>query len=126
MARLAKITVEALINQLYSVFGAYPRPHDFAACECCMSADEKSVLLTKPLRELTADELTEYAADAFLTVGELLDFKYFLPRIFELAMHDEFLWPDAEVVMGKLSLAQWLEWPLEEQAVVSQLLKTKL
>jgi hypothetical protein len=118
--------VEALINQLYSIFARYTRPHDFPACDCCMSADEKSVMLTKPIRQLTADELGQYAADAFLTVGELPDFKYFLPRILELAVRSEFVWPDPEVVMGKLPLAQWYEWPTEEQVIVSELLKAKL
>jgi len=91
-----------------------------------MTADEKSTLLTKPLRKLSADELSGYAADAFFTVGEVSDFKYFLPRILELSVRDEFQWPDAEVVTRKLWLADWLDWPKEEHSVVSDLLKAKL
>ena len=117
--------MEHLINQLYIVFGKYPKPYDFEACECCISADEKNTLLTAPLRELTADQLGVYAADAFYTMGEVPDFNCFLPRIFELAVRDEFLWPDPEVVTRKLSLAQWLDWPAEEQGSVSDLLQVK-
>ena len=117
--------MEHLINQLYAVFAKYAKPFDFAACECCMSADEKAALLTTPLRELTADQLGGYSADVFFTMGEVPDFKYFLPRVLELAVKDEFLWPDPEVVTRKLSLAQWLDWPTEEQRAVSELLKTK-
>lgn len=117
--------MEHLINQLYAVFAKYPKPYDFAACECCMSPDEKRVLLTTPLRELTADQLGGYTADAFFTVGETPDFKYFLPRILELAVREEFLWPDPEVVTRKLTLADWLGWPTVEKDAISDLLKAK-
>jgi hypothetical protein len=95
------------------------------ACECCISADEKSTLLTTPLRELTDGQLGEYASSVFHTMGEVPDFKYFLPRIFELAVRDEFHWPSPEVVTSKLSLAHWLDWPAEEQVAVSDLLQAK-
>ena len=110
--------MEQLINRLYTAFAKYAKPCDFATCECCLSADEKTVLLTTPLRELRADQLSEYAADVFHTVGEVPDFKYFLPRILEVAVNDQFLWPDPEVVTRKLSLAQWRDWPTEEQNAV--------
>lgn len=117
--------MEQLINQMYMVFGKYAKPYDFAACECCLSPDEKMSLLAIPLRELTADQLSSYAADVFFTMGEVPDFKYFLPRVLELSVKDEFLWPEPEVVTRKLLLAQWCDWPAEEQIVIADLLKAK-
>ena len=58
-------------------------------------------------------------------MAEVLDFKYFLPRILEICVRDEFLWPDPEVVTRKLVLANWLDWPTEEQVAVTDLLKAK-
>jgi len=117
--------VKDLINHLYTVFARYPKPYDFAACECCTSDDEKTALLTPPLRELTADQLGRYASNAFFTMAEVSDFKYFLPRILELTVRDEFLWPDPEIVTRKLALAGWCDWPAEEQIAVSKVLKAK-
>lgn len=117
--------MEHLINQVYALFAKYGKPYDFAACECCLSPDEKTALLATALRELTADQLGGYAADVFFTMGEVPDFKYFLPRILELSVNDQFLWPDPEVVARKLTLAQWLNWPAEEQTVITELLKMK-
>ena len=117
--------MEQLINQLYRVFAKYEKPFDFAACEHCTSAEEKSDLLATSLRNLTGNQLGRYAANAFFTMAELSDFKYFLPRILELCVRDEFDWPDPEVVTRKLALGNWLDWPAEERRVVSDLLKTK-
>jgi hypothetical protein len=117
--------MEQLINEVYAVFSKYEKPYGFAACECCLSPEEKTALLATPLRELTADQLGGYAADVFFTMGEVSDFKYFLPRILELSVNDQFLWPDPEVVTRKLSLAQWCDWPTEEQTIITDLLKTK-
>jgi hypothetical protein len=110
------------IPYVYELFSRYARPRDFPACQCCVSKDEKHVLLSKTLRELSADDLSNYAADVFLTVGSEADFKYFLPRILELSVEKEFLWPDPEVVLGKLKLANWSSWPEKEQAAVLSLL----
>jgi len=119
------IRMKQLINQAYAVFAKYEKPSDLVACECCLSPDEKTVLLTTPLRDLSPEQLGGYAADVFYTMGEVPDFKYFLPRILELSVTDEFLWPDPEVVSRKLSLAQWGDWPTEEQSVITDVLKTK-
>lgn len=44
-------------------------------------------LLAKPLRELTADDLAGYSGSAVWTIGTQEDFKYFFPRMAELALH---------------------------------------
>ena len=90
-----------------------------------MSDEEKRHLLKHKLRELEADEIGNYAADVFLTVGSLDDFKYFLPRILELSVNERFSWPDPEVVFGKLKLADWENWPEDERTAILELINKK-
>lgn len=117
--------MEERISQLYEVFKRYDRPKDFPACECCLSREKKALLLRSTLDELGADDLGSYAADVFFTVGSLADFKYFLPRILDLAVHQEFSWPDPEVSLAKLRLAEWENWPEEERTAILNLLQEK-
>jgi hypothetical protein len=53
-----------------------------------------------------------------LTAGTERDFRYFFPRMLDIAIHEPDWWPDREVVLGKLSLAQWQAWPERQQAAV--------
>ena len=103
------------IEQLYAVFAECPKPPGIDACPCCLDEEEVQGLLSKPLRSLTAQELSSYAASVFLTVGGEDDFRYFLPRILELSATNEFLYPDPEIVLGKLRHARWNEWRAEER-----------
>jgi hypothetical protein len=113
------------IESIYEAFANYRTPRDFPVCECCVSNEEMKLLLGRNLRALTADELSNYGANVFLTVGSLPDFKYFLPRMMELTVNDEFSWPNPQVILGKLTLAEWYDWPENERAPVLSLLKEK-
>ncbi len=117
--------MDDLLTQLYQAFAHYQKPRDFPACECCLSPAERKLLLSKPLRDLSAGELSVYAASAFLTVAGPEDFNYFLPRILELAVKEEFSWPDAEITLGKLARANWLQWPDKERLAVLAVLNRK-
>lgn len=111
------------VEHLYQLFSKYKRPDTFQTCECCVSEKDKEFLLSKELASLNSEELSGYAADVFLTVGDVSDFKYFLPRILELSVRDEFSWPDQEVVLSKLSKGNWDSWPQEEVEAITQLLR---
>jgi hypothetical protein len=120
-----KETVYDSIQSLYEMFAVFRKPADFPACECCWSNAEKEDLLKRDLAELSEEELSMYAADVFFTVGSVADFKYFLPRILELSVNDQFIWPDPEVVLAKLRLADWNDWPEHERAAVLRVLEEK-
>jgi hypothetical protein len=124
VSTLANVMYQA-IESIYEAFANYRKPGDFPACECCISNGEKKLLLDRKLRKLTSDELGNYAADVFLTVGSLADFKYFLPRMMEFSVKEEFSWPTPEVMLGKLKLADWHDWPEIERAPVLSLLEEK-
>lgn len=117
--------MEQLIRNLYRVFSKYEKPSDFRACKHCMSDEEKAVLLNGWLRELEPDELAGYAGKVFLTVGGLDDFKYFLPRILQLSVNEEFFMPCPEVVFGSLRMAEWEQWPEDERAAILELINCK-
>lgn len=105
------------IETLYRVFSCYPRPIQLQGCPCCTDAEVSRVLSSRPLRTLTASEISHYAFKALSTWGTLNDFRYFLPRIFEL-MALEQLDCDTEVILGKLGYANWTDWPADEQKAV--------
>ena len=53
------------------------------------------------------------------TVGHTEAFRYFLPRIVELAA-DGSLLVDRETVFSKLRYGNWREWPLHEQEAIER------
>ena len=106
----------AAIEALYVTFKR-PHPSSVDGCPCCWREKESQTLAMTPLRDMTSDQLSRYSAKVFTTVGGLGDYKYFLPRIFELTV-TEGGWPDTEIVLGKLKLAEWQYWPKEEYRAV--------
>src|SRR4051812_3921753 len=105
---------------LYGAFAGYPLRSHIESCPCCRGPKETRHLHTKPLRELTAHDLELYAFRAMTTVGDVDDFRHFLPRILELLPHD---FPvDKEVVLSKLKYAGWAQWPPAERAAVKRFL----
>ncbi|MFG2087082.1 hypothetical protein [Spirillospora sp. NPDC048824] len=102
---------------LYAAFADVPRPAELHGCPCCVAADEGRPLLAAPLRDLTAEDLARYAAKALNTWGGPQEFRYFTPRLLELAADDAFGWPDAEIVFIKLGEAGWRDWPQRDAIV---------
>jgi hypothetical protein len=109
------------IEQLYSLFSHYPFPAGMQGCPCCVSNEHLLLLRSKPLRQLGDTELSRYAFKAMTTWGTEMDFKYYLPRLFELYLSggDDM---NAFVLMDKLSYAGWHTWPPEEQEAIKLVL----
>ncbi|MEU4163417.1 hypothetical protein [Actinoplanes sp. NPDC026670] len=111
------------INSLYAVFAGVPRPSSIDYCPCCFTAeDEQAVLTDMPVRQLPAEALRPYAANVMFTVGGVADFRYFLPRLLEIACAEGFSWPDLESVVGRLRFAEWRGWRDEERDAVHDFL----
>jgi hypothetical protein len=89
--------VQKTIEQIYRAFAKVPRPRHIDGCPCCIHKKEVHALLAKNLRAITPQELASYASSAFLTVGEVADYLYFLPRILEITATDSSWWPHPEV-----------------------------
>lgn len=106
---------------LYAAFTA-KRPRHVHGCPCCTKPEalEKLTWHSQPREKIPAQDLDFYARKAMTTVGTADDFRYFLPRVFELCL-DGKLETDAEIVFGKLACGSWRQWPQEEQAALVDL-----
>lgn len=101
--------LEQTIDRLYTVFADVPKPRRIDGCPCCIEEKNIGVLLSSPLRLLTPDELSAYAASAFLTVGTVADYLYFLPRILEISIRACW-WPDIEVTGRAVAATEPRSW----------------
>ncbi len=111
------------VDQLYDVFAKYPLRPDTEMCDCCHEPETEQRLHARPLRELSAEDLEAYSWSALLTWGNEVDFKHFLPRLFEIIPDaDTPGWADTAVIFAKLHYANWREWPEVEQTAVEHYL----
>lgn len=99
-----------IVENLYAAFGDVRKPSSFPACPCCMTEAEVQNVLTKPLRELSSKELSSYASSALLTVGDVADYLYYLPRILEISATEAW-WPDIEVTAKAIFKTDPSSWP---------------
>jgi hypothetical protein len=107
---------------LYATFAGYPLRGQIDGCPCCVDANDHARIRSKPLRELTAEDLSLFASHVPHLWGEAEDLKHFLPRIFELLPQWMDVWPDPEVVMASLRRCAFPNWPDEERRVVHDFL----
>lgn len=119
----SRTKLEQALENLYLTFREYAlRPH-IEACEHCTDEADQQVLRSKPLRELSASDLSHFANDAINLFGNTYDFKHFLPRLFELLASDGDEWIDPHILLSKLRYADWHTWPISEQTVVAKYLE---
>jgi hypothetical protein len=109
--------VRDAIEALYHAF-AKPVPLVIEGCPCCLETRGVDVLLTTPLRDLTGEMLWRYVSGVFYTVGSERDFRYFLPRILELAITDPGNSNNTEIILTKVGLANWQSWPPGERRAI--------
>lgn len=107
------------LEEIYETFAA-PTPPRIEGCPCCTSKRNTDVLLNKPLRQLTGEDLWRYVGSAFLTIGGEEDFRYLLPRILDISVNEPQHAEYPEIVLGKLCLANWESWTAKEQSVIEE------
>lgn len=98
------------IDRLYAAFAERRTPPWIDACPDCLEVEEIKRLVSTPLRQLSPDDLSGYASKAFLTVGDVTDYLYFLPRILEISVKEDW-WPSPEVIGRAIRSANPREWP---------------
>jgi protein phosphatase len=125
------------IADLYRVFARYPRPTRVQDCLFEWYAADPEGALSKPLRQMTVADLGHYAERALTTRGTVDDYRYFLPRLLELATTGpnpgrwegstyscaRWTWPRPEVLLGKLAMAGWQTWLGDEQNAIRAFLR---
>ena len=112
------------LEDLYRTFQSYSLRAYTEPCPCChKDPTVEHRLHASPLRALSAEDLNVYAQDAVLTWGTEEDFKYFLPRLFELQVEAELgglPFSDPESLFGRLAYTHWNAWPSQEQAAIRE------
>lgn len=80
-------------------------------------------LVTIPRHELDREILSPYADEAVHVLGDIDDYRYFLPRLLELSAQG---WDSVllgpELLIGRLTYAAWADWPPEESSAVRRFL----
>ncbi|HTQ50273.1 MAG TPA: hypothetical protein VMJ12_06145, partial [Candidatus Acidoferrales bacterium] len=118
--------LQTAIENVYDAFKDITKPQFVDGCPCCIDEKGISILLAKPLRELSPDDLAHYAASVFLTVGSVGDFFYFLPRILEILALNSDWWPDPEVVTRALHNSGFHTWPPDKSQAVANYFDVKI
>jgi hypothetical protein len=111
------------LRNLYEVFSVYPFRKNMPCCVPHCFSKEEIEALNAPLTSLGEKELSSFTWSLLLTCGETEDFKYFLPRLFELSVTSQHYFCDTEIVLGKLDRAGFSAWPAHEQAAVLEFLR---
>jgi hypothetical protein len=96
-------------------------PFDF--CDDCVSAEELEGIRDTPLHELTFDQLWTIASNIVLTIGEVDDFKYFLPRLIEGSRCGASY--DIETVFTRFRNAEFETWPSAECQAVQNYVRSQ-
>lgn len=116
-------TISECIDSLYEAFRDVPKPRKIDGCPCCVGKKNISILLSKPLRAISADELASYTSSAFLTVGDKADYGYFLPRILEVACGSDAAWLDIEIIGRAIRQCEPGGWSEKRMEAFSDLLR---
>jgi hypothetical protein len=115
---VAEVSLDEAAERLYDAFGDVPRPQRVEGCPHCVRRDEDLPLVSRQLRELSAEDLSRYTAKATSTWGTAADFRYFAPRVLDLTANGTMAWPGFEIVCGKLDqagLRTWTQQPAVEE-----------
>ncbi len=110
------------IDDFYCAFSEVKAPRHIDGCPCCIDNKRIPHLLSTPLRALSSEDLASYASSALLTVGDVSDYLFFLPRIMEISILDESWWPDIEVTARAIHSAQLHAWPSHRRNALVTLL----
>jgi hypothetical protein len=116
-------TLSDSIEGLYRAFSVIPKPLHIDGCPCCIDRKEIGVLLGKSLRTITPNEMASYASSAFLTVGDVADYLYYLPRIMEITATVPSWWPDPEVTGRAIKTAKPETWTAAQRTALSEYLE---
>jgi hypothetical protein len=111
-------SLEAAVDELYCAFARPKPPKAIDHCSHCISAARvKQLLAPVPLREVPVEAFLSYTMSAADTVGGASDFRYFLPRILDIALTGGFGgYPDLKFILcrfvhdhfGRAGAEYWL------------------
>jgi hypothetical protein len=115
--------LEIAIKTIYRRLEVYRQPARSAWSPYSgITEKDAAKLYSKPLPQLSPDDLERYARSAMTTWGDETEFKHYLPRMLELMVMEPG-WTDAQILIGRLTLAGWSQWPIAEREAVTGYLR---
>lgn len=83
-------------------------------------------LNSAPLRQLPEEKIGPYASWAITTVGDLTEYKYYLPRILEVAVLDgvSHTGTSPDGIVFRLNYGDFWKWPKHEQEALLNFFKS--
>lgn len=112
-----------VITNLYEVFAKYQLNKKITGhyCEVCLSEDYNQYLHQSPLGQLTDKDFIVYLGSVDIIDESCNDFRYFLPRLLEIAYESEdrnsFFFDALWTTIAKSNHKQW---PDQEQAALKE------
>lgn len=97
--------MQTYIDKLYDSFAHLQRPIHLDGCSCCIKDSELIHLSKTPLKSISSDIIINYLSNAIYTVGTIEDYSYYLPRIIEIGILQNFDLVDPEVLGKKVGLS---------------------
>lgn len=119
-------SLDKAIDEFYQTCSDLPVPLTIEGCPCCVDANEMERLVRTPLREIEPDDISTFASKALLTVGTVSDYLYFLPRILELSIRDEWWWPDIEITARAICSTSIPSWTVSRRESLIKLLNAAI
>lgn len=114
--------LEEIIEYSYKLFEKYTIGSTLDVCKrCCVSDADEAILINTPLREISSSDLRVgyFASARSYSYQELLEMKYFLPRILELVSNFDIPCNSAEEVFLRLELHKPEYWTNKELQLLS-------
>lgn len=107
------------IEELYEIFAKYQGLSKLEGSPLYDDLENwKKQLKSKKLRELTNEDLSLFAGKVILTWGNENDYKFYLPRIFELTAELKSPY-DIWTLYSRLECANLKAWDFEEQTAIN-------
>ena len=109
-----------VIENLYAAFADVPKPTAIEGCPvgCCISREYRLSLVEGSLRDTDSELLSEYINYGIWTIGNASDFRYFIPKIFELTLnnYDFIHYPPS--IMNKLASVGFTDWDVVKKSTI--------
>lgn len=83
--------INKLLDDNYKLFSSYPIDKQLKICTCSLSKEEIHRLVSSPLREIDSDLLSRFIhSPSSESDDQYKEMKYFIPRILELIVEEDF------------------------------------
>ena len=118
-------SIAEAVERAYTAFADQRLPDriDFSPSKSRRKAVD--AIRSVPLRQLGAEQLSHYAFCAMTTVGDVVAYRHFLPRILEVAAQGvREVGLEPELIAGKLVYGGWRGWCGDRQAAVTDLFES--